>query len=60
MPTPDHERQRAREEASAALERAERVAERGKKIADGWRQSREDNNYRAMLRMLVPQSQSGG
>lgn len=56
MPTPDHERQRAKDEANAALERAERVAERGKRIADGWRQSREDNNYRAMLRMLVPQS----
>ena len=51
MTTPDHEK--AKEQASAALDNAERVAERGRRIADGWRQSREDNNYRAMLRRLV-------
>lgn len=49
MPTPEAERDRA----NAALERAEEVAERGKRIAAGWRKSREDNNYRAMLRQLV-------
>lgn len=51
MPTP--EQQRAKEEAAAALDRAERLAEQGRRIADGWRRSRQDNNYRTMLREMV-------
>ena len=52
-PEPDHERKQAEDAATAALEHAEQMAERARRIADGWRQSRADNNYRAMLRMLV-------
>jgi len=54
VPTPsDLERREAQAAAEEALERAERVSKRAKSIAEGWRQSREDNNYRAMLRKLV-------
>lgn len=53
MSTPQDEVEHSKSLATAALERAETLAERGRRIADGWRQSRLDNNYRAMLRNLV-------
>lgn len=58
--TPDDERQRAREEANQALEEAKSVVARGRLIASQWRESREANNFRQMLRVLAAQSTPHG
>lgn len=50
------EGKRIREEAQAevadALAKAVTVRDRGAKIAEGWKKSRTDNNFRLMLREL--------
>jgi hypothetical protein len=48
MTTPDESKDRAH----AALEKATQVRDRGVTIAQRWRQSQEDNNFRQMLRSI--------
>ncbi len=52
MTSPDNDLNTAKERADAALAQAERVRDRSDKIAEGWRRSRSDNNFRHMLRAL--------
>jgi len=54
------ERKEAWQEADAALVHAEQVVSRGAKIAQGWAQSRSDNNFRQMLRRLGQRVQENG
>lgn len=54
------ERKEARQEADAAQARAEEILTRGAKIAQGWAQSRRDNNFRLMLRRLGQRVQENG
>jgi len=60
MTEAEHERQEARQEADAALARADRMVDRGAKIAQGWVRSRQDNNFRQMLRKLGQRVQENG
>jgi hypothetical protein len=46
--TPDE----AREQADLALAKATRIKERGVTIAEKWKQSQRDNNFRQMLRQI--------
>lgn len=46
------EREEARTEAALALRRVTDLRNRGDRIAEAWRKSREDNNFRMMLRQL--------
>lgn len=50
----DQDIQDARHEANKALEHARERRALGSTLAAKWRQSREDNNFRAMLRSLTP------
>jgi hypothetical protein len=54
------ERNEARQEADAALVRADEILSRGAKIAQGWVKSRQDNNFRMMLRRLGQRVQENG
>lgn len=56
---PDDEHQLTQEQASDALEKAQQVVAKGKQMAKQWRRSREDNNFRQMLRVIAG-NQSGG
>lgn len=56
MTTPE-ERAKAREEANEALERAEETRQAALKLAQAWRRSRADNNFRQMLRQLATGSE---
>ena len=47
------ELQRSKEQAEAALEKAERVLRRSKGLGERWRDSRADNNFRLMIRKLA-------
>lgn len=49
-----HEQQ---EQADAALEQARRVQQRSKGLAEQWRRSRTDNNFRTMFKDLVARSE---
>lgn len=49
-----------KEAADAAQARAEQILSRGAKIAQGWAQSRRDNNFRQMLRNLGQRVQQNG
>jgi hypothetical protein len=53
-------RKEAGQEADAALERANAIVSRGAKIAQGWTQSRKDNNFRLMIRQLGQRIQENG
>lgn len=55
-PREDAELTEARREADRAIELARNRKARGETLAEKWRKSREDNNFRAMLRSLA----SGG
>lgn len=44
------EREEARQQATKALQRASELRDRGGKIAEAWRKSQRDNNFRMMLR----------
>lgn len=46
------ERKEANQKADAALDHAASILSRGAKIAQGWSQSRKDNNFRLMLRRM--------
>jgi hypothetical protein len=48
MTTPDESRNRA----DAALEKATEMRDRGVTIAERWRKSQQDNNFRQMLRTI--------
>jgi hypothetical protein len=48
MTTPDEARGRAEE----ALEKATELRDRGVTIAERWRKSQDDNNFRQMLRQI--------
>jgi hypothetical protein len=54
MTTPEarHEREVALTEANEAIDRAKAVKRRSTTIAEGWIQSRDDNNFRQMLRAI--------
>lgn len=52
MTTPD-ERERARIAAEEALARAQEMKEHGESLAEQWRQTRTQNNFRRMLRSLA-------
>lgn len=56
MTTPE-ERAKAREQADAALERAEETRQQALRLANAWRRSRADNNFRQMLRQLATGSE---
>jgi len=58
--TDAEQRHEAREEADAALARADQIVSRGAKIAQGWAQSRRDNNFRQMIRRLGQRVQENG
>ena len=58
--TRPEERIAARAEVDTALEQATEIRERGAKIASGWRKSREDNNFRQMLRALTQKAEHSG
>jgi len=49
----DRELEEARREADEALAKAKEKRALGSRLAEGWRQSREDNNFRAMVRSLA-------
>lgn len=51
MTTPK-EREQAQRAADQALENAMKIRTRGVSIAERWRKSQEDNNFRKMLRMI--------
>src|SRR3982751_5633368 len=53
------ERAEAEEEADAALARAEKIRTRGARIAREWVQSRQDNNFRLMIRGLGQRAENG-
>ena len=53
MTGPEQERETARVEAEAAVRNANKIRTRGAKIAEGWAQSRQDNNFRQMLRAIA-------
>lgn len=48
MTTPDESKERAQ----AALEQATKIRDRGVTIAEKWRKSQQDNNFRQMLRSI--------
>ena len=48
MTTPDESKERA----EAALEQATKMRDRGVTIAEKWRKSQQDNNFRQMLRAI--------
>jgi hypothetical protein len=50
--TGPEERKQARQEAQTALEQASAILDRSVKIGKRWKQSREDNNFRSMIRNL--------
>lgn len=52
-PSEETELQQAHREADRAIELARRQRERGASLAERWKKSREDNNFRAMLRSLA-------
>jgi len=52
-PSEDQELQAAHREADRAIELARSRRKAGLTLAERWRQSREDNNFRAMLRALA-------
>lgn len=57
---PDKDRESAEDalqSADDALAHAQNVRDRGLSIAEGWRRSRRDNNFRHMLRDLVPRAE---
>jgi hypothetical protein len=56
--TEPQERELARQKAEAALENAVKVRSRGAKIAEGWSKSRQDNNFRQMLRSIAVKAES--
>lgn len=58
--TGPEEREAAQIEVASALEQAASIQDRGAKIAKGWRQSREDNNFRQMLRALTQKAEHSG
>lgn len=49
----EEEVEAAMQAADSALKNAKEIRERGVKIGAGWRQSRSDNNFRQMLRILT-------
>jgi hypothetical protein len=56
MTDKDRELDEARQEVSDALQQAETRKAIGSRLAREWKRSREDNNFRAMVRQLA----SGG
>lgn len=52
MTNRDRETREASQRADEALERAERTASRSVEIAKAWQDSRQQNNFRAMIRGL--------
>jgi hypothetical protein len=56
MTDKDRDIREAQEEAHQALQRAETRKAVGSRLAEEWRRSRRDNNFRAMVRQLA----SGG
>ena len=44
----------ARQEVNDALSRAEQARTMAERLAEGWRRSRDNNNFRAMIRNLSP------
>jgi len=60
MTEAERERHDAQQEADAALARADALVSRGAKIAQGWTKSRQDNNFRLMLRRLGQRVQENG
>lgn len=58
MTEPELERETARAEAKAAADKAKIVRTRGAKIAEGWNRSRQDNNFRMMLRAIAVKAES--
>lgn len=58
--TGPEERNAARAEVNTALEQATEIRDRGASIAQGWRQSRQDNNFRQMLRALAQKAEHSG
>lgn len=52
MTGPDQEREQANQEANQALTQASAILDRSVKMGERWRKSREDNNFRAMIRNL--------
>lgn len=44
----------ARQEVNDALAKADRARTVAGRLAEGWRRSRSDNNFRAMIRNLTP------
>lgn len=59
-PESERDRETALVEADQALQHAETLMNRGAKIAQGWRQSRKDNNFRLMLRALGQKAEHSG
>lgn len=59
-PESERDRETALVEADQALRHAETLMDRGAKIAAGWRQSRQDNNFRLMLRALGQRAEHSG
>jgi hypothetical protein len=57
MSTNGDELQDQKEQADAALEKAKQVQQRGRGLAEQWRRSRTDNNFRAMVKGLVARSE---
>jgi hypothetical protein len=45
----------ARQEVNDALSKAEAARTMAERLADGWRRSRDNNNFRAMIRNLNPE-----
>ena len=49
----------AQDKVEQALTEAKRVTDRGMKLAEGWRKSRTDNNFRMMIRQRLGGQGSG-
>lgn len=54
---PDVSATDALRDANDALAQAEIIRDRGAHIARGWRRSRQDNNFRFMIRDLIPRAE---